>query len=176
MGRHLSVLLGEIAGDVEKRIGDYSLLREEERRQVVEEWNETWRDYPREQCVHEMFERQAELGGERVAVVRGKEQLSYAELGERANRLAHYLVSKGVRREERVGICMKRSLETVIAFLAVLKAGGAYVPLEPDYPPERLELMVKDCGAGVVLTNAGSRKQLEGVRARVIDLDECRRS
>jgi amino acid adenylation domain-containing protein len=127
-------------------------LSEEERRQVIYEWNETGAEYPRERCVHEMFEAQVRRGPEVTAVVCGDAVISYGELNRSANRLAHYLRHMGVGPESRVGICMERCLEMIIAMLAVLKAGGAYVPLDPAYPAQRLEFMLQDSAPGALLT------------------------
>ncbi|WP_425476767.1 AMP-binding protein, partial [Xanthomonas albilineans] len=123
------------------------LLDEAERHQVLTEWNATAADYPRDACVHELFEAQVVRDPSAIAVVQGEVSLTYAELNARANRLAHYLRGLGVRPDDRVAICVQRSVEMVVALLAVLKAGGAYVPLDPAYPPERLAYMQSDCGA-----------------------------
>src|SRR4029450_3226371 len=105
-----------------------------ERHQVVEQWNETSVDYPREKLIHELFEEQVERTPEAVAVVFEDRQLTYAELNKKAKRLAHYLRTLGVGPEARVGICLERSLEMVIGMLGILKAGGAYVPLDAAFP------------------------------------------
>ena len=101
------------------------------------------RSYPREKCVHELFEAQVERTPDAVALVDEEQSLTYGELNARANRLAHYLRELGVRPDARVAICMERSVEMVVALLATLKAGGAYVPLDPGYPLERLAYMLR---------------------------------
>jgi len=114
-----------------------------ERQQILHQWNKTDAEYP-EVCIHELFEAQVKRTPQATALVFGGEKVSYDELNRRANRLAHSLRKKGVRPEERVGICAERGVEMVVGMLAVLKAGGAYVPLDPAYPEERLQYMVED--------------------------------
>ncbi|HEY3104090.1 MAG TPA: amino acid adenylation domain-containing protein, partial [Pyrinomonadaceae bacterium] len=105
-------------------------------------------------CAHRLFEAQAESAPDTIAVVCGDAQLTYRELNDRANQLAHELVRLGVRPDSLVGICLDRSPRMVIALLAVLKAGGAYVPLDPSYPQERIEFMLRDAGVTVLLTQS----------------------
>ena len=144
MLRHFEVLLQGIAANPEQRLWELPLLGAEETRQALVEWNATQQEYPREQSVSELFEQQVTLRPEAVAVVSGAEELSYGELNERANQLAHYLKRLGVQEEECVGVCLGRGMEMVIALLGVLKAGAVYVPLDPDYPTSRLKLMLTD--------------------------------
>ncbi|HEU0077877.1 MAG TPA: condensation domain-containing protein, partial [Longimicrobiaceae bacterium] len=131
------VLEGMVADDA-KPVDQLELLSTAERRMVVEEWNATDVAFPAGACVHELFEAQAARAPNAVAVAWEDETLSYAELDHAANRLANHLRRRGVRPETRVGICLERGPELVVAILAVLKAGGAYVPLDPAYPAERL--------------------------------------
>jgi len=146
-------------------------MKEEERRQVVEEWNRTEGWYPRGKTIVELFEEQVERTPERVAVEYEGQSLSYEELNRRANQLGRRLRRWGVGPEQLVGLCMKRSLEMVVGLLGVLKAGGAYVPLEPDYPRERLAFMVGDTGVRVVLSTEQHRGAVEGEGIRVLSLD-----
>ncbi|WP_031338496.1 AMP-binding protein, partial [Xanthomonas maliensis] len=128
------------------------VLPQDECDQVLRQWNATAADYPRQACVHELFEAQVARDPSAIAVVQGEVWLSYGVLNARANRLAHHLRALGVGADDRVAICLERSVEMVVAVLAVLKAGGAYVPLDPAYPSERLRYMLADAGAVVVLT------------------------
>ncbi len=130
------------------------MLSAAERRQLLYEWNDTAVEYPSGQCMHELFEAQAEKTPEAIAVVYDGASLSYAELNRRANRLAHYLRKLGVRPESTVAICVERSFEMIVALLAVLKAGGAYVPLDPAYPAERLAFMLEDSAPVALLIQA----------------------
>nr|WP_307734556.1 amino acid adenylation domain-containing protein [Xanthomonas albilineans] len=165
--------LADALADVpETAVHALDVLPDAERHQVLTEWNATAADYPRDACVHELFEAQVVRDPSAIAVVQGEVSLTYAELNARANRLAHYLRGLGVRPDDRVAICVQRSVEMVVAVLAVLKAGGAYVPLDPAYPPERLAYMHSDCGAVAVLTDAASRRLVEcsATAAVIVDL------
>src|SRR5262249_27046328 len=149
---HFETLLKSIVADPNRRISELPLLTESERHQLLVQWNDTKIDYPRDHCIHELFENQVERAPNAVAVVFGSEQLSYRELNQRANQLANYLRNIGVRSNTFVGICVQRSLEMIIAVLATLKAGAAYVPLDLEYPKERLRFMLEDAGVMVILT------------------------
>ena len=118
------------------------------------EWNDTGRNYPKDRCIHELFEEQVERTPEAVAVVFEDQQLTYKALNRRANQLAHYLRKLGVGPEVRVGICVEQSIEMVVGLLGILKAGGAYVPLDPSYPKERLTFMLEDTRAAVLVTQS----------------------
>jgi amino acid adenylation domain-containing protein len=144
--------------------------RPEERWQVVYEWNATEAEYEAEKCVHELFEEQVERTPEAMAVVFDEASLTYGELNRRANCLAHYLRGLGVKPDDRVAICVERSLEMVVGVVAVLKAGGAYVPLDPEYPEERLRYMLADSGPAAVLTqeHLGVRLKKISGEARVV--------
>src|SRR5262249_17387743 len=119
----------------------------------LEQWNATERPYPQDRCIHELFEEQVERRPDALALAHEEQQLSYAQLNSRANRLGRYLRSQGVGPDVRVAICLERSVEMVVGLLAVLKAGGAYLPLDPSYPPERLAHMLEDSDAAVLLTH-----------------------
>lgn len=118
----------------------------------IAEWNRTAADYPLTDCVHQQIERQASQTPDAVAVVFDNEALTYRELDERANRLAHYLAGRGVGPDTLVGVSIVRSLDLMVALLAIMKAGGAYVPLDPAFPLPRLALMVEDARPLLVLT------------------------
>ena len=159
MGQHFERLIASIVSGPERCVSRVELLSEGERRQLLWEWNATESSYPREQCLHELFEAQVERSGESMALVSGEAEVSYEELNRRANQLAHYLRQQGVGPEVLVGILLERSVEMVVAVLGVLKAGGAYVPLDPVYPPERLRFMLEDAGVSVLLTQRSSRRE-----------------
>ena len=170
MVEHWRMVLEEMVGEGERRMGDLSLLRGAEREQVLVEWNRTDVEY-RQRCVHEMFEEQAERRPEAVAVEYEGRQLSYGELNRRANQLGHYLRKQGVGPEVRVGICVERSLEMVVGLLGILKAGGAYVPLDPEYPSERLAFMLEDSGVPVLLSQSHLLNRLPAVWGQIVCLD-----
>lgn len=131
----------------------HPLSPEDERRRLLVEWNETHAAYPENVCIHQLFEEQAARTPEAQALVSGPRSLTYRQLNEQANRLAHYLQTLHIGPDQLVGVCLERSLDMIIAVLAVLKAGGAYVPLDPVYPPERLSFMLEDSRASVLLTH-----------------------
>ena len=161
---HLRTILESIVADPDQRISALPLLTEGERRQLLVEWNDTAADYPQGQCVHQLFEAQAERTPDAVAVVYEGEQLTYRELNRRANQLAHCLRKLGVGPEVLVGISVERSLEMVVGLLGILKAGGAYMPLDPTYPQERLAFMLEDTRVSVLLTQAHLVEQLPAPR------------
>ncbi|HEX8317857.1 amino acid adenylation domain-containing protein, partial [Longimicrobium sp.] len=171
--RHLAYLrrvLEAMAADDLQRVDALPLLPEAERRRVVEEWNRTDADFPRDTCVHELFEAQVERAPDARAVAFGAEALSYGELNRRANRLAHHLRALGVGPDARVAICVGRGMEMMVGLLAIVKAGGAYVPLDPAYPAERLGAMLADSAPVVVLTEGSLAGLFGGTEVRVIDL------
>jgi amino acid adenylation domain-containing protein len=149
---HFQTLLEGVTKNPDQRLSDLPILTEAEREQLLVEWNNGERDYPRDNCIHHFFEAQVERTPEAVAVVFEEEQLTYRELNARANQLAHYLGKLGVGPETLVGICLERSLETVIGILGVLKAGGAYLPLDPTYPKDGLVFMLQDSKSPVLMT------------------------
>ncbi|WP_179099765.1 non-ribosomal peptide synthetase, partial [Burkholderia pseudomallei] len=134
-------------------VGMLPLLDEAERKQVVYAWNATERDYPIEQCIHQLFEAQVDRKPEAIALTFEGQRLGYAELNARANRLAHYLQARGVGPDRLVALCAERGIEMVVGLLAILKAGGAYVPLDPSHPPERLRRMLDDTNPVAVLVD-----------------------
>ncbi|HWN44171.1 MAG TPA: amino acid adenylation domain-containing protein [Thermoanaerobaculia bacterium] len=143
------------------------LLGEEERRQVIADWNRTAAETGADMPVHALFEAQARRVPDKPAVAAGGAVLTYAELDRRSTSLARALRRRGVGPETVVGIQLRRSPELIVALLAVLKAGGAYLPLDPDYPRERLDFMIKDAGAGLVLT--GTEMEEEGAELPAAD-------
>ncbi|HEY6348928.1 MAG TPA: amino acid adenylation domain-containing protein, partial [Candidatus Angelobacter sp.] len=162
LGYFLRLLEGMIAGGESQAINDIAMLEDQERQQVVCEWNATEAEIPAG-CVHELFEEQVEKTPDVVAVVYEEASLSYSELNHRANQLAHYLRTLGVRPETRVAICLERRLELMVALLAVLKAGGAYVQLDAAYPRERLRYMLEDSAPVVLLTQVDLEEVFSGM-------------
>ncbi|MDD5467703.1 MAG: amino acid adenylation domain-containing protein [Anaerolineales bacterium] len=170
MGQYRALLEGVLA-DPDRRLSTISLLSEGERRWLVEEWNRTATDYPRDRCVHELFEAQAERTPEVVALVCAGRRVTYGELNERANQLAHYLLERGVGPGTVVGICLERSVEMVVSILGILKAGGAYLPIDPTYPLERIAFMVENARLSVLLTKEGGRQESPDRAEQTIRLD-----
>ncbi len=171
MAAHFQNLLSAIVENPQRAVAELPLLSEAERHQLLTEWNDTATEYPQDKCIHQLFEEQVEKIPDAVAVVFENQQLTYQQLNQRANQLAHHLQSKGVGPEVLVGICVERSIEMVVGLLGILKAGGAYVPLDPNYPQERLSYMLADSGVEVLLTQSSLLESLPSHTARVVCLD-----
>ncbi|MEH2032602.1 MAG: non-ribosomal peptide synthase/polyketide synthase [Nostoc sp.] len=171
MTGHFQTLLEAIVVNPNQPISQLPLITEAERQQLLVEWNNTQAEYPQDKCIHQLFEAQVELTPNTVAVVFEGKQLTYQQLNAKANQLARYLQSLGVKPEVLVGICVERSLEMVVGLLGILKAGGAYVPLDPAYPSERLAFMLEDSSVPVLLTQAHLVEKLPHHTARVVCLD-----
>ncbi|PBP63907.1 hypothetical protein CCL15_26385, partial [Pseudomonas syringae] len=152
-------------------VNSLPILPATEREQLLVQFNDTALDYPHEQTVHGLFEAQVERTPEALAVLHGEQRLTYRELNEQANRLAHALRKRGVQPDSRVGICVDRSAEMVIGLLAILKAGGGYVPLDPAYPAERIAYMLQDSAPAAVLAHTATQGLLADVSVPVINLD-----
>ncbi|MBZ5723521.1 MAG: amino acid adenylation domain-containing protein [Acidobacteriia bacterium] len=168
---HLKTLLeGMVAGSGE-RLAFLPLLTQQERRQLLLDWNDTSREYPPEALLHRLFEAQVERSPDAVAVTFEDREMSYRELNARANQLARYLRRCGVGPNVLVCVCAERSLDMVVALYGILKAGGAYVPLDPDYPEERLAFMLEDAGAPILLTQTRLLHRLPSHSGKAICLD-----
>jgi amino acid adenylation domain-containing protein len=150
--RHFEIILGGIVEDPNRRIADLPLLTAAERRRILVEWNDTGSDYPRDHCIHELFQSQAERSPQSVAVRMGDSALTYRQLDQESTRIAHVLRGAGFHSGAFAGICVARSVKMVAGLLGILKGGGAYVPLDPDYPQDRLAALIHDAGISVVLT------------------------
>ncbi len=168
---HFQTLLSGIVANPDQRLTDLPILTATEHHQLLVEWNNTATNYPKLQCIHQLFEIQVEQTPDAVAVVFKDEQLTYRDLNHQANQLAYHLQTLSVKPEVIVGICLERSLEMVIGLLGILKAGGAYVPLDPTYPKERLTLMLAETQVPVLLTQQHLVKTLPRSQAQVICLD-----
>ena len=141
-----------IVVDPARRISELSLLTEAERHKLLVEWNATEAAYPANKILVQLFEEQVARSPEAVAVICKGTQLTYGELNSKANQLGCYLRKLGVGPDVLVGLCMERSVDMVVGLLGVLKAGGAYVPLDPGFPKDRLEFMLEDSGAPILIT------------------------
>ncbi|MEO7970848.1 MAG: amino acid adenylation domain-containing protein [bacterium] len=167
---HLANLLTGIAAEPEQSPRSLPMLTAAETQELLVDFNDTAREFPAA-AVTRMFERQAELTPNAIAVVYEAEEISYADLNARANRLAHHLKQLGVGAESLVGICLPRTPAMVTAVLAILKAGGAYVPLDPAYPKDRLSFMLADSGAGVLLTQMTPANQFPDYNGKLVCLE-----
>jgi len=173
LGGHFLNLLQALVRDPQCPVTRLPLLGGSEREQLLCGWNATAMDYPRDACLHQLIEQQVQRSPAEVALTDGRRSFSYAELNSRANRLAHWLREQGVGPDSRVGVALERSVELLVALLAVLKAGGAYVPLDPEFPAERLAHMLEDGGVRLLLTQQHLLGELpqRGARAFCLDRD-----
>ncbi|PAX59716.1 non-ribosomal peptide synthetase [Brunnivagina elsteri] len=168
---HLQTLLESIATNPQQSLGEVSLLTAFEKHQLLVEWNATKVEYPKDKCIHQLFEEQVERTPEAIAVVFEEKQLTYRELNEQANELAAYLQTLGVEPDVLVGIYVERSVEMIIGVVAIVKAGGAYVPLDPAYPQERLAHMLEDSRVSVLLTQTTLKEKLPYLNTQIVCLD-----
>ena len=150
---------------------DLPLLTDAERYKLLVRWNSTCTDYPKDQCIHQLFEAQVKRTADVVAVVSGDQQFTYRQLNQRANQMANYLRSLGVGPEVLVGLCVERSLDMVVGLLGILKAGGAYVPLDPAYPTDRLAFMLQDSAIPVLLSQCRLVDRIPAHDAMLVCID-----
>ncbi|MEO6238548.1 MAG: amino acid adenylation domain-containing protein [Vicinamibacterales bacterium] len=169
--RHYQTVLEQLVADPNRRIADIPVLTEAERRRLVTEWRGKRSEFPRDSAIHDLLAQQVARTPDATAVVFADQRVTYAELNRRANQLAHFLRSRGVGVDARVGVCLERSVEMVVGLLGILKAGGAYVPLDPAHPAERSSLVLADAGVELLLTQEKFRTHLPVSAARVICLD-----
>ncbi len=154
-------VLDEGISNIETPISDLSILLEEERDLILHEWNRIPANYPSQPCLHELFSTQAQKTPNAIALIFEDQKISYRELDQHANRLANYLIRRGLEPGARVGIMIQRSAEMLVGLLGILKAGGVYVPLDPGYPADRLKFMIDDAAPQVVLTDIPAEAQTE---------------
>jgi amino acid adenylation domain-containing protein len=168
---HLETLLKSIVADPEQPGLSLPLLNDQERQQSLVTWNDTRQDYNCEKYAHELFQEQVTRTPDAIAVEFLDQQLTYRELHERSNKLAHYLVRLGVKAETMVGLRVERSTEMVVAILGILKAGACYVPLDVNYPAERIAYMLQDAGIAILLTQQRFKDQSAGNGVGILCLD-----
>ncbi|MBW4600905.1 MAG: amino acid adenylation domain-containing protein [Calothrix sp. FI2-JRJ7] len=178
MLKHFTTLLESIVADPEERIANLPILSEAELNQILFEWNNTQSKYPSNQCLHELFEQQVTQNSNNIALNYENVEtlhvtsLRYKELNNRSNQLAHHLQKLGVNIEIVVGICAEPSIDMIVGMLGILKAGGAYLPLDPSYPVERLNFMLKDSHAQVLLTQEKFVKYFETFSNPIVNLNQ----
>ncbi len=164
-------LLGEILRQPSVPVWELQIMPDAELNKILVEWNNTATDYPRDKTIVDLFEEQVAKTPNAIAVVFENQQLTYLQLNTKANQLAHYLQTLGVKPEVLVGICVERSIEMVIGLLGILKAGGAYLPLDPAYPAARLAFMLEDAQVSVLLTQSSLKEGLPTTQAQKVCLD-----
>ncbi|PYP82401.1 MAG: non-ribosomal peptide synthetase, partial [Blastocatellia bacterium AA13] len=171
LSEQFAIILRAIVDEPALRLSELPLLSEQERKQVLIEWNDTARSYPTELCVHQLFETRVNESPDATAIVFEEEHVSYRELNLRSNRLAHYLRGRGVGEEMTVGICLPRSVHMLTSVLGVLKSGGAYVPLDPANPAERLAVILRDANPKVLLTDKSLASTLADSSCEIVCVD-----
>lgn len=169
--RHYHTLLESIANQPDQSIAQLPLMGTDEWRKLLDLGRQTAVSYPNHHCIHHLFQEQAARTPEAAALTFESDTITYHELNQRANQLAHHLQSIGLIPDTSVGVYMTRSIEMVVAVLAVLKAGGAYLPLDPTYPPQRIAFMVEDADVPVILTQASLAAQLPAHSAQLVRVD-----
>lgn len=169
---HFSALLHSAVAAPEARLSRLSLWGESEKHLVISEWNATENDLPKAQCVHHLFELQAKKTPEAIALIFNNQQINYQSLNHKANKLAHSLISMGIKPDVPVGLCVKRSPEMIIGVLGILKAGGTYMPLDPEYPEARLTFMLEDAQVPLILSTHAVTSRLQSFSGTILYLDE----
>jgi amino acid adenylation domain-containing protein len=172
MASHFENLLSAIVANPHQTVSELPLLSESERQQLLFDWNDTQTNYPQDKCIHQLFEEQAAKTPDAVAVGFEAQELTYRQLNERANQLAHHLQTLGVKPEVLVGICVERSLEMVVGLLGILKSGGVYVPIDSTYPNERLNYIINDAAVEILLTQKALSARLPKNHIKVCYLEE----
>jgi amino acid adenylation domain-containing protein len=172
LAEHYLTFLQQIPSKEDLPVRAIPLLTPIESKQMLKEWNQTQVDYPSDKCIHQMFEEQVSKTPGSIALVFENEQLTYAELNERANKLAHYLVRKGAKEDAFVAICLERSIDLIIGVLAISKSGATYLPLDPIYPKPRLGLILNDAQPVLFLTQTSLVDKVPECSAQTIYIDE----
>ena len=165
-------LLNNVVADREVPLNQTSLLTTDEYNKIVNEWNATTTAYPREQCVHELFEEQVKKTPDSIAVVFEEESLTYRQLDERSNHMANHLFQQGLASGDLAGVCLERSADMIIALLAIWKTGAAYVPLDPTYPIERIRMILEDAQPNLLLTKKSLLAGLVVESIQIVCLDD----
>jgi amino acid adenylation domain-containing protein/non-ribosomal peptide synthase protein (TIGR01720 family) len=159
MAMHFINILEQVVEDVGVKIFNISITANEEKRQLLWEFNDTQAPYPKKKTLHRLFEEQVENRADKTVLVFNNRRLNYLEVNKKANRLAVRLRAKGVKAEDPVGIIASRSFEMIVGILGILKAGGAYLPIDPEYPDERIQYILEDCNAEIVLIQSNLKKK-----------------
>jgi iturin family lipopeptide synthetase A len=169
---NFSTLLEDVVTNPKQRIIDLQILSSSERQQVVSGFNKTEVDFPKSLCAHQLFEQQVEKTPDSIALVFEQQHLTYRQLNEQVNKLAHYLQSLGVGPDTIIGLCVGRSVEMVVGLLGILKAGGAYLPLDSSYPQERILFMLEDASVSIVLSDRSTLSIVANSSAQIVLMDE----
>ena len=172
VGGHLNTLLAALSVNINLPVLNLPLLTKQEEQQILGDWNDTTVDYPKDQCIHQLFEAQVEKTPDAIAVTHEKEQLTYLELNLAANRLAHFLSAQGACEDQTVALFVERGLSMIIGLLAISKTGATYLPLDPIYPKARLALIVTDAKPVIFLTQKSLKEFAPETPAKMIFVDD----
>ncbi len=168
---HYINLLNSILQNPNEKISNVSMLSEKEEDYIINKFNDTLLEYPYDKTIIEVFEEQVKKTPNNIAVICNNNSISYSELNKRANQVAYYLRSEGVRPNQIIGILINRSIELFICILGILKSGGAYVPIDPTYPKERIDYIIKDSCINILLTSSVLSTTVSNVKAVVTDIN-----
>ncbi|MCC6385014.1 MAG: AMP-binding protein, partial [Bacteroidia bacterium] len=172
--REFITLLESIAADPDSQIRYLNILPEDELNTLLIDWNSFFIDFPPGYTINRLFEEQVQQHPDKIALWHNGVQLTYRELDDKANQLAHYLIQQGFKEGMFCGICLERSIEMIIAIYSVMKAGGAYIPLDPAYPPARIEVILQDANAEFIITQSSVKEKISGHTAKEIVYDQLR--
>ena len=172
MLQHLEVILQSVVKDIDIPLSKISILGQEEKQLILQEWNDTTIPYPAYSSIHQMIEEQAQLNPDQIAVVFQNDSLSYAKFNQQAEAIAAHLIESGVQTNDSIGLYSNRSVDLIIGMLGILKAGAAYLPLDPEYPAERIEFMIEDSGTTLILSQKSLIEQLDSNKAVVLSIKD----
>ncbi|MDZ7949854.1 amino acid adenylation domain-containing protein [Nostoc sp. DedQUE09] len=168
---NFETLLENIVANPEQRLKELSVLTASEQEQLLFKFNQTRVNYPQDASLHQLFEQQVELTPDSLALISESEELTYRQLNHRVNQLVHYLQKQGVKKHTLVALCLERSIDMVVGIIAILKTGGAYIPLDPSYPVERLNFMLSDSQASLLISNQEILEKLSLSSSKIVCLD-----
>lgn len=174
MAGHFNKLMEEALLDPDIFISRIPMLTDEERHQLLVEWNQPNGVYRRETSIHQLFEEQVKSNPDNVAVIFKNERLTYKQLNDRANQIANFLIEQGILKEQLVAICLERCPDMIASFLGVLKSGGAYIPFDLAYPNERIQYMMEDANASFVITSRDIWRGLPEINSKVVFVEDIR--
>ncbi|MGD9488074.1 MAG: amino acid adenylation domain-containing protein [Calditrichaceae bacterium] len=169
---HYQLLLLEFLQNPDQNISKLPVLSESEIKTLTHDWNGHTVEFPRNLCLHQIFETSAEANPDQFAVISGNDKMTFDELNSKANRLARHLQKLGAGPESIIAFSMRRSPEMIISILGILKSGGAYLPLDPSYPDERIAFMLKDSGANILITNEHFAEKFKDEKILSVNIDE----
>jgi len=172
MAGHLKIIFRQIEQNSNKKICEIEMLGEEEKYKLLYEFNNTYAEYPNNKTIHELFEEQVKKTPDNIAVVYGENQLTYRKLNQKANQLARVLREKGVGADSIVGIMVERSIDMIVGIMGTLKAGGAYLPIDTEYPKDRIEYMLEDSNANILITRKQYIENIADVASTIIDIED----